>query len=43
MKKTKELDISKLKKEGLLEVKGDKIQLTNKGIDFANLVWEEFV
>ncbi len=36
-------EISKLKKEGLLEVKGDKIQLTNKGIDFANLVWEEFV
>ena len=37
----KELD--KLIKENLLEIDGDKIKLTNKGIDLANLVWEEFV
>ena len=37
----KELD--KLIKENLIEIDGDKIKLTNKGIDLANLVWEEFV
>lgn len=37
----KELD--KLVEEDLLEIEGDKIQLTKKGIDLANLVWEEFV
>ena len=37
----KELD--KLINENLLEIDGDKIKLTNKGIDLANLVWEEFV
>ena len=37
----KELD--KLVKEELLEVDINSIQLTNKGIDLANLVWEEFV
>lgn len=36
-------ELDKLVKEGLLEVKGDWIRLTNKGIDLANLVWEEFV
>lgn len=36
-------EIEKLVEEGLLEVDGDFIRLTNKGIDFANLVWEEFV
>ena len=37
----KELD--KLVKENLLEIHGDWIRLTNKGIDLANLVWEEFI
>lgn len=37
----KELD--KLVKEELIEVENDNIKLTNKGLDFANLVWEEFV
>ncbi len=37
----KELD--ELVKENLLKIDGDKIALTNKGIDFANLVWEKFV
>lgn len=36
-------EIEKLVEEGLLKVDGDFIRLTNKGIDFANLVWEEFV
>ena len=35
--------LEKLVKEGLIQVEGDNIRLTNKGIDFANLVWEEFV
>ena len=37
----KELD--KLVKEDLIEIDEDKIRLTNKGLDLANLVWEEFV
>ena len=37
----KELD--KLVKENLLEIDEDRIKLTNRGLDLANLVWEEFV
>lgn len=36
-------EINKLVKENLLEIDGDYIKLTNKGIDLANLVWQEFV
>ncbi len=36
-------EIESLVKEDLLEVDGDWIRLTRKGIDFANLVWEEFI
>ena len=36
-------EISKLEEEGLIEVDLDNIKLTQKGLDFANLVWEEFV
>ncbi len=36
-------EISKLSDQGLLEVDLDNIKLTKKGIDFANIVWEEFV
>ena len=36
-------ELEKLVNEGLLERDGDVIKLTNKGIDLANLVWEEFV
>ena len=36
-------EISKLVDEKLIEVDLDKIKLTNKGIDFANLVFEEFI
>ncbi len=35
--------LDKLVKEDLIEVDIDNIKLTNKGIDLANLVWEEFV
>ena len=36
-------EIEMLVEENLLEVDGDFIRLTKKGIDFANLVWEEFI
>ena len=36
-------ELQKLVEEELLEVDLDIIKLTNKGLDFANLVWEEFV
>lgn len=36
-------ELNKLVEEELLEVDGDVIRLTNKGLDLANIVWEEFV
>ena len=36
-------ELKKLTDEGLIIVDEDFIRLTNKGIDLANLVWEEFV
>lgn len=36
-------EISKLVEEGLIEIDLDDIKLTNKGLDFANIVWQEFV
>lgn len=36
-------ELKKLTDEGLIIVDEDYIKLTNKGIDLANLVWEEFV
>ena len=36
-------EIDKLVKMELIQFKGDNILLTNKGIDFANIVWSEFV
>lgn len=36
-------ELQKLSNYGLIKVNGDRIMLTNKGIDFANIVWEEFV
>ena len=36
-------EFSKLVEEDLLIVDGDYIRLTNKGLDLANIVWEEFV
>ena len=36
-------ELNKLVKKELIEIEADSIKLTNKGIDFANIVWEEFV
>ena len=36
-------ELDKLVKEELIEVEENDIKLTNKGLDLANLVWEEFV
>ena len=36
-------ELQKLVGQELLEIDLDCIKLTNKGLDFANLVWEEFV
>lgn len=35
--------IEYLEKNELIRIKGDRIFLSNKGIDFANIVWEEFL
>ena len=35
--------LEKLTKEDLVKIDGNNIKLTKKGIDLANLVWEEFV
>ena len=35
--------LDKLTQENLIEIDGDYIRLTDKGLDLANLVWEEFV
>ena len=36
-------ELQKLVEEDLLEVDLDDIKLTKKGLDLANLVWEEFI
>lgn len=36
-------ELEKLVNEDLIVIDGDDIRLTNKGLDLANLVWEEFV
>ena len=36
-------ELQKLCNEDLIIVDGDKIRLTSRGLDLANLVWEEFV
>ena len=36
-------ELEKLTKEGLILIDGNNIRLTNKGLDFANIVWEEFI
>lgn len=35
--------LEKLVNEELVEIDGDMIKLTNKGLDLANIVWEEFI
>ena len=36
-------ELDKLTRQDLIEISGDRIKLTKKGLDLANLVWEEFV
>ena len=36
-------ELEKLVNEKLISIDGDCIRLTNKGLDLANIVWEEFV
>lgn len=36
-------ELQKLINENLIEIEGDFIRLTNKGLDFANVVWEEWI
>ena len=36
-------ELNKLVDSGLLNIDLDNIKLTSKGLDLANLVWEEFV
>ena len=36
-------ELQKLLEEELIEIELDKIKLTKKGLDFANIVWEEFI
>ena len=36
-------ELSKLVEKKLIEIDGDNIKLTNKGLDLANIVWEEFI
>ena len=35
--------LSKLVDEELIVIDGNEIKLTNKGLDLANIVWEEFI
>ena len=36
-------ELNKLVEEELIQIEENSIKLTNKGLDFANIVWEEFV
>ena len=36
-------ELERLVNEGLINIDGDYIKLTNKGLDLANIVWEEFI
>ncbi len=36
-------ELEKLVGEDLLEIDGEYIRLTYRGLDLANIVWEEFV
>ena len=35
--------LERLVNEKLIIIDGDYIKLTNKGLDLANIVWEEFI
>ena len=36
-------ELNKLSNEGLVDIDLDNIKLTDKGLDLANIVWEEFI
>ena len=36
-------ELEKLANQELIEIDLDDIKLTNKGLDLANIVWEEFI
>lgn len=36
-------EFNKLVNSNLIKIDSNQIRLTNKGLDLANLVWEEFV
>lgn len=36
-------EIEKLERNNLIEVNSPTVKLTNKGLDLANIVWEEFI
>ena len=36
-------NFEKLQKYGLIDINKDNIKLSDKGIDLANIVWEEFI
>jgi len=36
-------EINNLVEQKLIIIGGDRIKITSKGLDFANLVWEKFV
>ena len=37
------MELNNLVNKGLIEIQENNIKLTNKGLDFANIVWEEFI
>lgn len=43
LKKGFKKELEKLESEGLIEIEEHWIRLSHKGLDLANLVWEEFV
>lgn len=43
LKKGFQTELQKLEKQGLIEINQSGIRLSSKGLDLANLVWEEFV
>ena len=36
-------ELQELTEHGLLEIDGDAIRLTSKGLDLANIVWQKFI
>lgn len=41
--KTYEQEVKRLEKQGLINIDENSVMLSNKGIDFANIVWSEFI